>query len=51
MNEDTDIEHLAQLLKEFVDWWDEWMNAEFPTEVDDPPVEYAKRIIEKLNLR
>lgn len=33
------------LLKEIVEWWDKWNNSENPTQLENPPIEDAKKLL------
>ena len=33
------------LLEEIVKWWDEWNNSEHPTEMENPPIEEARKLL------
>lgn len=38
----------VELLKEIVEWWDNWNNSENPTELENPPIEEAKSLLKEL---
>lgn len=47
----TEKEKLEQeiqtALSEIINWWEIWKNSDDPTEMEDPPIEYAKKLLAK----
>jgi len=41
-------EKAIQLLKEIVEWWDEWNTCAHPHELEDPPIEEARELVFEL---
>ena len=37
-----------ELLKEIVNWWDEWNNSKNPTAMENPPIEEARKLLMEL---
>jgi len=34
-----------ELLDEIVKWWDEWNSSDNPTEMENPPIDEAKKLL------
>ena len=48
MNKEAVAEKSTQAIKvlsEIVDWWEKWNLSENPHELEDPPIEEAKKIL------
>lgn len=51
MNTDNVSEKSKQaieVLNEIVNWWDEWNNSENPTELENPPIEEARKLLNEI---
>ena len=36
------------LLREIVEWWDKWNNSSNPFDMEDPPIEEAKKLLAEI---
>ena len=38
------------LLNEIVQWWDKWNSSENPVEMENPPIDDAKRLLAEMGI-
>lgn len=43
---ENDQQNAIKLLQEIVAWWDEWTSSSTPTEMENPPIEEARRLLQ-----
>ena len=37
-----------ELLREIINWWDRWNNSKNPTDMENPPIEEAKKLLNEI---
>lgn len=54
MNTDVVSEKSKQVFKmlnEIVKWWDEWNSSDNPTEMENPPINEARKLLAEIALQ
>ena len=41
-------EQAILLLQEIVEWWDKWISSDNSADIEDPPIEEAKKLIAEM---
>lgn len=40
-------QEIQTTMREIISWWENWKNSDDPAKMEDPPIEYAKELLEK----
>lgn len=46
---ENQVVEAIRLLKEILNWWDEWNNNGCPTEMEDPPIEEIRSLLKMID--
>ena len=48
---DKEKQEAIEALRQIVEWWDKWNNAEWPEQLEDPPIDDARKILSKYKMK